>query len=96
MVARAVMPGNAGRAEVAHVPGVERQVVAHDVAMMDRKRRPDVEHAGQDLVTHIAEFRRIGRLRVGEQQGVEALRLPLAPQRKSTVNGSGPVGATPA
>jgi hypothetical protein len=76
------MPGNAGRAEVAHVPGVERQVVAHDIAMMDRERRPGVEHAGQDLVTHIAEFRHVGRLRVGEQQGVEALRLPLAPQRE--------------
>ncbi len=82
MVARAVVPGNAGRAEDVEIARQERQVVAHDVAVMDAEGRVGAEHARDDVVAHVAELGRIAGLRVGKEQHVEALGLLAAAQRE--------------
>ena len=83
VVARAVVPGDAGRTQDLQVARVEREVVEHDVAVVDAEGGLAAERAGDDVVAQVAELGAVRGLRVGEQQGLEARRSPPAASAES-------------
>ena len=82
VVAGAVMPGDAGSAQNLQVTRIERQVVEHDVAVIDAERCAASGDCGNDIVAQVGKLRAVLGLRIGQQCDLETRSLLLAPERK--------------
>ncbi len=80
VVAGAVVPGDAARADHAVVAVVEGQVVEHQVAQPQAEGGRERGQAGDDVVAHVPELHFVLRLRVGQQKRVEIGRFVLPAQ----------------
>ena len=82
VVARTVVPGNAGGAEDLQIAGIEGKVVENHVAMIDAESRATTNDAGDDIVAEVAKLGGIGRLSVCHHHGLELSALVLAGEGK--------------
>jgi hypothetical protein len=83
VIAADVVPRHAELRDDAVEPGIERQVVEHDVAAGDAERRRVVaDQAGDHVVADEIDFSGALRLRIGKQNYVEFLRLVDFPKRE--------------
>ncbi len=82
VIAGAMMPGDASRAQHLQVARVEGEVVGNHIAVIDAEGSAGAQQGGDDVVAHVVELGGILGLRVGYQQRFEVAVLLVPDQRK--------------
>src|SRR5215813_9776515 len=77
-----MVPRDPRRPQQLQIAGVEREVVEHDVAMVDAEGCPCAKGTGDDVIAQVSELDPVLWLRVSEKQDLKAGTFLLPDQGK--------------